>query len=160
MKETEIWKGPRQACFLQVKGWEGGEKEWRRKKRRRRKTGRAEMERSNFSDRTNYRNIQEPVSAESISSPSPISSPLFPSLTVSFAPRLSSLFFFSILSYDPSGVTIGEVLPAVSFPSVYECSLLQHPGSREPALNRSRAHWVQSPVSYDVISFFVFSLPN
>lgn len=56
--------------------------------------------------------------------------------------RLSALFFFvvffSILSYDPSGVTIGEVLPAVCFPSVCECSLLQHPGSCEPALEHLR----------------------
>lgn len=48
--------------------------------------------------------------------------------------------FFSILSYDPSGVTIGEVLPAVCFPSVCECSLLQHPGSCEPALEHLRTH--------------------
>lgn len=82
------------------------EKERRREKEEEEKKdgGRTEMERSNFSDRTNYRNMQEPGSAESISSRSPNSSPLFPSLAVSFALRLSSLFFlFSILSYDPGG---------------------------------------------------------
>lgn len=57
------------------------------------------------------------------------------SLSRSFPPLLCPLLsvsppsFFSILSYDPGGVTIGEVLPAVSFPSVCECSLSQHPGS-------------------------------
>ena len=76
------------------------------------------MERSKFSDRTNYRNIQEPVSGERISGRSLLSSPLLLSFTVSFALHLSSLFFFSTLSYDPSGVTIGEVLPALSFPAV------------------------------------------
>lgn len=89
-------------------------KEEKRKKRRR-KTGRAEMERSNFSDRTNYRNIQEPVSAKSISSRSPIFSPLFPWHALSVLPS-SFFFLFSILSYDPGGVTIGEVLPALRFP--------------------------------------------
>lgn len=59
----------------------------------RRKT---EMERSNFSDHTNYRNIQEPVSAESISR-SPISSP--PSLAgcVLRSSSLLPLFFHFIL---------------------------------------------------------------
>lgn len=92
------------------------------------------MERSGFSDRTNC--IQEPVSAESISSPSTISFPrsLCPLLFV------SPPSFFSILSYDPTGVTIGEVLPAVCFPSVCECSLLQHPGSCEPTLEHLRTH--------------------
>lgn len=56
--------------FLQVKGWGRGERgEGKKKKRKRgrtRKTGRTEMERSKFSDRTNYRNIQEPVSGERI----------------------------------------------------------------------------------------------
>lgn len=70
------------------------------------------MERSGFSDRTNYRNIQEPVSAERISSPD-----LFPVLfSPSFLPPF--LYFPPISSYDPSGVTIGEVFPALSSPSV------------------------------------------
>lgn len=58
------------------------------------------MERSSFTDRTNYRNIQEPGSAKSIRSYSPVASPLFPSLAVSF---------FN-LCYDPSEVTVGFVL--------------------------------------------------
>lgn len=75
-----------------------------------------EIESSGFSDRTNNRNIREPVSAESINRPSVISFPR--------ALRSSILFFlFSlILPYDPVAVTIGEVLPAECFPSVREFS--------------------------------------
>lgn len=67
----------------------------------------------------------------------PLSFPRSLCLLLSVSP-LSFFFFFSILPYDPSGVSIGEVLPAVSFPSVCYCSLLQHPGSREAALEHSR----------------------
>lgn len=73
------------------------------------------MERSNFSGRTNYRNIREPGSAENISSHSPVGSLLFASLVVFFALQILLLFFlfFLKLSYDLSGVTTREVLPAV-----------------------------------------------
>lgn len=80
-----------------------------KKRRRRKMRGRSEMERSNFSDRTNYRNIREPVSAESISRRFPISSPLFPSLTVSFALRLSSLVFFFFFPFYLT-IPVGLVL--------------------------------------------------
>lgn len=97
--------------FLQVKGWGRGERgEGKKKKRKRgrtRKTGRTEMERSKFSDRTNYRNIQEPVSGERISGRSPLSSPLLLlSFTVSFALHLSSLFFFPLYLTIPAGLLL------------------------------------------------------
>lgn len=105
-----IWNEPCQHAFSRLKDEKDviEEKERRGEKRGRRNTGRTEIERSNFSDHTNYRNIQEPVSAESISSHSPISSPLFPLLTVSFLSLVPISFFFSILSYNPSGITIGR----------------------------------------------------
>lgn len=51
-------------------------------------------------------------------------------LTVSFALQL--LLF--LLSYDPSGVTIGKVLPSIGFPSVCEFCCSQQLGTSEPAL--------------------------
>lgn len=64
------------------------------------------------------------------------------SFPLSFLCLLCPLLSLSpaFLSYDPNGVTIGEVLPAVSFPSVCECSLSQHPGSCESALECSKTH--------------------
>lgn len=71
-----------------------------------------------------------------------ISSPLFPWLleTLSSPSLLHPLtlflfffsFLFSILSYDPSGVTIGEVLPAVSFSSVCKMLSLNNQGAVRP----------------------------
>lgn len=108
MKETEFEKNPASNASCRLKDEEEVKEERERRKEREeeKKDGRTEMERSNFSDRTNYRNIQEPVSAESISSHSTISSPLFPSLAVSFALRLSSLFFFSIYLTIPVGLLL------------------------------------------------------
>ncbi len=119
------------ACFLQVKGWKRGS--WgqgkkKRKKRRRRNTGRTETEKSNFSYHTNYRNIQEPVSAESISSHSPISFSCFPSLTVAYALFLSSLFFVYFILWSQWDYCWWGT-SCRSFPSVRECSLLHHQGS-------------------------------
>lgn len=75
-----------------------------RRKEEKRKRGeerqaRAEVERSNFSDRTNYRNLQEPVSAKNISSPSHILSPPLPWHAVSFAFRPSFIFLFSFFRF-------------------------------------------------------------
>lgn len=99
MKETEFEKNlaSNASCRLRDEEEVKEEREWRKEKEREKKDGRTEMERSNISDRTNYRNIREPVSAESISSHSTSSSPLFPSLAVSFTLHLSSLFFFPFI---------------------------------------------------------------
>lgn len=128
MMETEIEKSL--ANLLPVglgmrKKWERGGKEEEKNTRER------EGKNLAFLDCTNC--FQEPVSAESISSPTTISFPR------SYARCVSSLNF-SISSYDPTGVTIGEVLPAVCLPSLFESFLLQHPGSYEPTQDHSRTH--------------------
>lgn len=64
---------------------------------------------------------------------------LFPSVSLArcvfCSPFLLPLIFlFSILSYNPSGVAVGEVLPAVTFlQCVRVLSLTQQPGSCEAA---------------------------
>lgn len=81
------------------------------------KMKRAEMERSGFSDHTNYRNVLLKTLAPRLllfsHSGSLCLVPLFPSP------------LFSILCGDPRGVTVVEALPAVSFPSMYDCFLSQ-----------------------------------
>lgn len=82
---------------------------------RRRKIGEAQVERSKFSDHTNYRNTKSD-SAKSISSLSPLR----------LGPSLFCLLLFNIfhLSYDPTRLTIAEVLPAANFPSMSALSTL------------------------------------
>lgn len=133
MKETGIEKKPCQHASCRLRD----EEEVKEEKERRKEERWVEVERSGSSDHTNC--IQEPVSAESISSHSAM-------FSLAHYVLCSSAFlplFFSILSYDPTGVTIGEVLPAVCFPSVCEHSLLQHPGSYEPTVEhlRTRPSW-------------------
>lgn len=148
MKETKNLekrqRETRQRASCRLEDGEEVKDERRRRRRRRRKTPRAEMERSSVSCRTNYRNIQEPGSAESISirsftlflwlSQSSSSPPLLHPLTLFFLP-------FSILSYDPGGVTFGEVLPAVLFSSV--CKRF---------LSTSREQWGRA----DALKYFLF----
>lgn len=66
--------------------------------------------------------------------------------------------FFSVLSYDPSGVTIGEVLPAVTFSPACELSLslTQIWGwvGCEAESKRSGSH--RSSVSCSCIKFLFF----
>lgn len=99
--DGECEKKPCQYASCKLKDEEEvkNEKERRKEKKRRRKAGRAEVERSNFSDRTNYRNLQEPVSAKNISSPSHILSPPLPWHAVSFAFRPSFIFLFSFFRF-------------------------------------------------------------
>jgi len=94
-------------------GLQDGKKVKEEKKRRRgkeekeRKMQRRGMERSDFSDCTNYTNIQEPVSAECISSRS---TNLFPGLfSPVFPPSIFSLSFF------PFHLTIPVGFPLVRY---------------------------------------------
>lgn len=89
MKETEVKK---KDSSIRLKDEDEVKKEKQNKKKKGgRINKRTDIERSSFSDSTNYRNIQEPTSAESISKLPPIYPLQTASLAVSFALCVSTL---------------------------------------------------------------------
>lgn len=140
MKETKnLEKRQRETRQRASCRLEDGEevKDERRRRRRRRKTPRAEMERSSVSCRTNYRNIQEPGSAESISIRS-LALFLWLSQSFSSPPLLQPLSLFFLFFHFPFYLTIPVGLLLVRYFLQYvflQCAnaFFQQAGSSEAA---------------------------
>lgn len=129
-----VWKKPCQHASCRLKDEEEvKEEKGRRRRRRRRKRGEERRGGLKWKDPTSQiapitGTFRSQVLQKTLAAVPPN---LFPSFSLArcvfCSPFLLPLIFlFSILSYNPSGVTVGEVLPAVTFLQCFSALSLSH----------------------------------